>query len=454
MDIEIVHDASLEAEMEQRVKIDSIRDDSKSIFVGDKKVGKITGYKFKILVRDSPAFEGVISREEMETIYRLYTNEGAKLTRRAVSREFADKYTPVEFNRIIRAFNITKDSSPLAPHIIEERSIDDLIKLSFQTKERDLAIQLEQNRSKINEIRVKELLKDNFDLKKIIEEGAHFISDIDFTPVKFFSSKISRGNSIVVYLADMHIGAYNSTEGVYDNPYNEDEVIRRLTMVYNRICQIPYIDKITIINMGDALDGFNAQTTRSASTHLLPQNQTNKEQAKTFIKVMVNFFTNIINTISCNDLNFYSVSESNHGGDYEAGIVMGLSYLLEQMGITCHVAAKPIDHFTSNNRTFIYLHGKDNQNQFKNFPLTLDIKTELYMNEYIRKNNIDGKITVVKGDLHQSAITKGKQFTYHSVASLFGSSNWIHANFGFTPWGCDYAILDTEGNIINGLIED
>lgn len=454
MDIETVYDASLDAEMEGRVSIEQLRDETESILVGDKRIGKITEYKFKILIRDKAPFKGTISREEMETIYRLYTTEGSKLTQRAVSREFASKYTFQEFKRIIRAFGIVKESSPLAPHVIEERSINELIDLTLQAKERDYSIQFEQSRNRLNEIRLKELVKENYLLKDEIKNGSHFISDIDFTPNVFKTSNILKGNSIIVYLSDMHIGAYNSTEGVYDNPYDQDEVIRRLSMIYNRIRQIPDIDQLTIINLGDALDGYNAQTTRSASTHILPQNMTNKEQAKVYMKVMIDFFDNIIDHVPCNKINFYSVSESNHGGDYECGIVMGLVCMLEQMGVYCHMAPKPIDHFTMSNRTFVYLHGKDNQNQFKNFPLTLDIKTELYMNEYIRRNNIGGKITVVKGDLHQSAITKGKQFTYHSVASLFGSSNWIHANFGFTSWGCDLAIIDSEGNITNGLVED
>ena len=64
------------------------------------------------------------------------------------------------------------------------------------------------------------------------------------------------------------------------------------------------------------------------------------------------------------------------------------------------------------------------------------------------------EVYVMKGDLHQSAITRGKRFTYHSVSSLFGSSNWIMANFGNTAWGCDYTIISDEGLVTTGLIRD
>ena len=90
---------------------------------------------------------------------------------------------------------------------------------------------------------------------------------------------------------------------------------------------------------------------------------------------------------------------------------------------------------------------------YRNLPLTLDNRTELYINEYIQRNQLTGDIIFVKGDLHQSAITHGKFFTYKSVSSLFGSSNWIHANFGYTDWGCDYEILTTQGSM-SGIIKD
>lgn len=178
----------------------------------------------------------------------------------------------------------------------------------------------------------------------------------------------------------------------------------------------------------------------------------NKEQCQVYIRVMTNFFTNVQNYIKYNELKFYSVGHSNHGGDFEYSINIALSHILESKGILSVISSKPLDFFKLGNKTIVYGHGKDNSDQFKNFPLTVNEKLENYMNEYLYMNKIDGEVLVVKGDLHQSATTRGKRFIYKSVSSLFGSSNWIHANFGFTPWGCDYSIIDSEGNIVDGLI--
>ena len=88
---------------------------------------------------------------------------------------------------------------------------------------------------------------------------------------------------------------------------------------------------------------------------------------------------------------------------------------------------------------------------FKNWPLTLNDKTENFINQVLDENNIY-KATVVKGDLHQSATTYGKRIKYKAVGSLFGSSEWCSMNFGKTEACCDYSIIDDEGNSLDGRI--
>ena len=79
--------------------------------------------------------------------------------------------------------------------------------------------------------------------------------------------------------------------------------------------------------------------------------------------------------------------------------------------------------------------------------------TENYINEYIRYYGIKGNVLVVKGDLHQDALSNGKQFSYRNVPSLFGSSKWIMSNYGFTKPGVGYDILTDAKRPIMGVIE-
>ena len=89
---------------------------------------------------------------------------------------------------------------------------------------------------------------------------------------------------------------------------------------------------------------------------------------------------------------------------------------------------------------------------FKNLPLTLNVKTENFINEYLDNKRIKGNVVFVKGDLHQTAVTYGRRFTYKSVSSLFGSSEWIHKNFGNSCAACDYSIVDETSNMLDGRI--
>jgi hypothetical protein len=49
--------------------------------IRDEETGKITGYKFEIFRRNKPAITGVFTRNEMNSVYRMYTYYGSGLTR-------------------------------------------------------------------------------------------------------------------------------------------------------------------------------------------------------------------------------------------------------------------------------------------------------------------------------------------------------------------------------------
>ena len=139
-------------------------------------------------------------------------------------------------------------------------------------------------------------------------------------------------------------------------------------------------------------------------------------------------------------------------GDFGYATNIALEAILTHKGVDCTIFDKFIGEFNVGDTTFVLCHGKDNKDMFKNLPLTLDVKTENFINEYLDNKQIFGnKVVFVKGDLHQSATTYGRRFTYKSVGSLFGSSEWIHKNFGNTPACTDYSIVD-GAKIIDGRI--
>ena len=431
-------------ETDDRAKINIERDEN----------GLIQYYEFEIYRKDSPTLIGKLTRKEMEIIYRLYTIYGANLTQKIVSREFP-QYTFIEFKRILKAFNIYKANSEFAPHVIEEKSEEELINLHNQNKENNVLRRIEKDQlAEANKL-INKLAQENQKLSKsskLFEDLLKY--DPNFTNEKPNISTRNNSNNVIIWLSDLHIGAYNEKFGFYQLPnYDKKEIKRRLDKVLSTFDKM-ICDNIVVVDLGDSIDQFNKETTRGG--HLLPNNMTDKEMSHLYLDCMEYFFGNLKKLTSCSKYYYYSIGESNHSGDFGWALNLALSYKLQQNGWKTFVSDYPIDDFTVGNIRWIYTHGKDNQNQFKQLPLTLNPQTELYFANYIaeKKLNINGeKVYVVKGDLHQYAYTSGKQFDYVSVGSMYATSNYIAANFGNTPWTVNYSVIIGD-NVMFGKISD
>lgn len=159
------YDAESDDKYDERSLGEIVRGDD--IFVdGDgNKMHRITGYKYKIYIKGEKPLEGEFTREEMDKIYRLYSSmDGAGLTLRAVSREF-HLLNYKDFKRILRAFNITKASLAVAPHVLEEYSEEDLVSLIRRNKENSLLKKLDIDRQKYYEKKFYETKKEMVGIK-------------------------------------------------------------------------------------------------------------------------------------------------------------------------------------------------------------------------------------------------------------------------------------------------
>lgn len=435
-----------EDEYEGRVTGESVRDCN----------GRIKEYRYKILVRDKDPIEGTLTPNQMQTLYFQYSNEGAKLSARKVLESFP-QFNINELKKVLRAFNITKDCKPFAPHFVESHTEEELKELLLQYSVDRVAKSAKKDEVKTLTDCIKSQTKTINDLtnkKKLLEELCLSKFDIDS---KIITPSKTGKSSLIIYLSDLHIGAYNNSEG-YEIlvPYSEEDITSRLDAIINRFANRSYEDVI-VCNLGDSLDSYAGQTTRGS--HNLPTLLTDKQQSKLYLKVMLQFFTNLVNNIHIEGKIYYKcIGESNHDGNWGWINNIALANMLENAipNIHCYISDYPIDYFDVNGNTFIYLHGKDSGNQFKNFPLTIDPKTEVWFNNYIINNKIAAKkdIYVVKGDLHQYAVTCAKTFTYISVPSLYGSSNWIVANFQLSKWGVSFMEVSPNGNTSSGVISE
>ena len=132
--------------------------------------------------------------------------------------------------------------------------------------------------------------------------------------------------------------------------------------------------------------------------HELPEILDNKEISEAFIECMMEFFATLTVKVKSKDFNYLSIGESNHGGDFEWLNQKLLAAYLTKYNVKSYISNYPIDNFIIGDHQFLYAHGKDNNSQTRQFPLTLNPQTELFFANYIAEKGIcSPHIYVVKG---------------------------------------------------------
>lgn len=299
-----------------------------------------------------------------------------------------------------------------------------------------------------NDIKVENNLDNYFEsVKKLITEKKQLPKSNSVYVLDNYSNK----KSLFIYLSDSHVGALTESDSLYENYYTADVFKSRIDKLFEEVCVLKNthgkFDNIFVLNLGDCIDGFNAQTTRGG--HTLPQNLSNKQQFEVYTNTIIRFFDKLFESNLANNLKFYSVGDSNHAGDLEYVLNRTIEIYLNATypNIETKVFDKFLGHFQYGENTIILTHGKDGKNMKFGLPLQLTDKAEMGINDYIFMNDIRSKsITVVKGDLHQSAVQYGKRFKYKNVMSMYGASAWISANYGSSSSGIDMEVISEDGN--------
>ena len=280
-------------------------------------------------------------------------------------------------------------------------------------------------------------------------------SDSKIEPEYLPKVKVTTDYQLNIYLADQHIGA-EVDHGLYHNYFDKKVYRDRMNKVFIEIAKLNMLYKFKQINtffLGDTFDGQDGFTVKR--THELPQNMSNDECFEVGLYTNKVFLERLFKSGMSSSYGVFFVRESNHGGDMDLYLFRSLKLWIETAypQVQVEIAKRFIDHVTLGNHTIIYTHGKDNRDMKNGLPLDLNDKTENYINDYIRYYGIKGNVLAVKADLHQDALSNGKQFSYRNVPSLFGSSKWIMSNYGNTEPGVAYDILTDAKRPIMGVIE-
>ena len=403
--------------------------------------GLILYYTFEIYRRDSPTLIGKLDRKEMETIYRLYSIYGANLTQKIVSREFP-QYTFIEFKRILKAFNIYKANSEFAPHMIEERTEEELINLHNQNKENNVLRKVEKDQlTEANKL-ITKLAKENLELKKNCGEF-HFIEDVQIKPWRI-KEKQESNKDLILHLSDIHVGACTESGSLYTNDWNEAELERRLERIVDLIgINFGTLDTIIINMLGDYLDGMDNMTARR--DHVMPQNMDNREQFNVFIRQMLSFIGQLSHY--CSHIKVYAVPEGNHGGSADYMAIKALEYAATKKfpDIEFTVFEKYYGNYMFKEHTYVLNHGKDAKFMKKPMPLNLNDATSVMIRDWLDAECLyQNNIHIIKGDLHSNNLNSCRKFDYRNVLSLFGNSDYSMMNYPTNNYGVSYDLFIEE----------
>lgn len=422
--------------------------------------GKIKYYCYKIYIRNRQPLIGKLSREEMNSIYRLYSYYGANLTQRQISRQFPD-LSLIDFKRILRAFNITKANGCFPPHMLEECDEFILRDLMSREKENNLLRKAEEDRYKDNEKLLKKYVAENLDLKNQINDLSNFNINVDesIKPTTYNVS-ISGDNILVLHLSDIHLGSYTVSGSLYpeNDNYGFEEAKRRLEEAIKRIISLGnQYNKIIVNLLGDNMDSCGKTGFTARLDHLMPTNADSRKQGNDFIKLLDWFIGELLENSLTNTIEIYSVPSGNHDGciGYFA-TKAALAYLNIKYPMNVHTTLfeQFFGYYKLNDYLVLINHGKDSEFMKSGLPLNLNDKTKVMLYEWLQEHNLQtSKVLVIKGDLHTDNINSCKSISYRNVLSLYGSSDYSQMNFPRGTYGLSYELL-TNNNLLRGTFEN
>lgn len=292
----------------------------------------------------------------------------------------------------------------------------------------------------------------DFDIKNIDFQA--LIKDAPKLFVEPTKKRTHKGLFDKLVFTDVHIGMDASDKGrsMYGTEWNENILFDRLEQMISYTLEKQNSDTLYILDLGDYLDGFNAQTTRGG--HALPQNMSNQKafdvgfQFKTLLlQYLAPFYKIIYVRNICND---------NHSGDFAYFVNQSFKFYIERELKNVQVTNQTafIDYVLAGNYCFITTHGKDTHNLKHGFKPKIDPNQINKILGYLNTKQLVNKgldITFEKGDSHLYLFDSSSSdvFKYYNYPAFSPSSNWVATNFQLGKSGFVHFNYDEHRKSIN-----
>jgi hypothetical protein len=269
----------------------------------------------------------------------------------------------------------------------------------------------------------------SFDFKTIIKK---YIKPITQEPKPHFN--FNKDFDSLTY-TDVHIGMDSDIDNntMYVGEWNKKELLKSADLVIAKTLEEQESYTLYVDDLGDLLDGFNAQTTRGG--HSLPQNMTNEQCFDAALEFKMKILYGLVD--SYETIHFNNICNDNHSGAFGYFVNEAFKQIAEiqfkdKVTVTNH--RKFINHYFVGDICFLISHGKDDKSLKFGFKPHLDLKGADKIDQYCKQNSIYkiAKLIIFKkGDSHQSLfdMCSSDDFLYYNYPALSPSSNWIKNNF-------------------------
>lgn len=269
---------------------------------------------------------------------------------------------------------------------------------------------------------------ESFDFESIIKK---YIKPIKQKKVKKFEGS---KDFDTLTITDVHIGMDTDVDNntMYSKEWNKEELMKSADIVIEKTLEEQESSILYVDELGDLLDGFNAQTTRGG--HSLPQNMTNEECFDAALEFKLKILYGLVDNYQ--EIHFNNICNDNHSGAFGYFVNEAFKQIAELQftNVTVTNHRKFINHYFVNDICFIITHGKDDKSLKFGFKPHLDLKGAEKIDQYCKQNKIYKNSDLVifkKGDSHQALfdICTSDDFYYFNYPALSPSSNWIKNNF-------------------------
>jgi len=276
---------------------------------------------------------------------------------------------------------------------------------------------------------------EQFDFEGLISKHTENLKPVDFE--RDFSRCFTPhgdGDFDTLTYTDVHVGMDTDSTGnsMYAVKWNREVILGEARKMVRETLRTKESSTLVVDELGDFLDGYNAQTTRGG--HALPQNMTNEEAFDCALEFKLIVLRGLV--AHYDKILFNNICNDNHAGAFGYFVNSAFKQIAERSysNVNVNNFRQFMNHYYMGNTCYILTHGKDDRSLKFGFKPFLDSKGIEKIDQYCKQNEIYkhcSKVVFKKGDSHQALfdMCTSDDFFYFNYPALSPSSQWVQTNF-------------------------